>query len=300
MNNLYFSILPVISLVAIVGIGLAAGIGMLRRLEPKQYQQLWLKIAILLTLVLTILSLSAFGKWGTLILVLFISYVGWTELIQAVHKKYGEATVDFLLPTLGTLATLGGLGNNCFTIHLGVIAASWIAIILPILITRRPSPMHRILTAAFGMLMVSLPLAYLLALGSLSYELFIFLIMLVMSNDGFSEIFGRFLGRIPLCPDISPNKTWEGAIGGFFSCLATSYMLKFLVPNWQTWEVLLVAAGTSLMTLSGDLIFSSLKREAGIKDFGSVLSVTGGILDKFDGLIFVVPIFYIVAHEIGI
>lgn len=298
MNTLYFPLLSIIGVAAIIGVILATAIVIIRRPESEQYRQIWLKLIILLAIILIIISLGAFKHWGILPLIFFMANMAWRELLQLTEQKYGEIAFTFFLSLLGTLATLGGLGDTYFTISLGIIIATWIAIALPMLITRRPPSMHSILVTTFGMLLISFPLACLLALDNLSYGLFSFLVLLVMVNDGFSEGFGRFLGKTPLCPDISPNKTWEGAIGGLLSCLATSYALQFLVPQWQIWKVLLIAAGISLFALIGDLIFSSLKRDAGIKDFGKVLLVTGGILDKFDGLMFVTPIFYTVVFWI--
>jgi CDP-diglyceride synthetase len=78
-----------------------------------------------------------------------------------------------------------------------------------------------------------------------------------------------------------------------------SYGIQFLLPGWQLWQVMVVAVGISLIGLTGDLIASAVKRSAGIKDFGRVLGITGGILDKFDGLLFVTPIFCTVAGWIG-
>jgi phosphatidate cytidylyltransferase len=76
-------------------------------------------------------------------------------------------------------------------------------------------------------------------------------------------------------------------------------VLQFLLPNWQLWSVLLLAVGISTLLLIGDLLFSAIKREVGIKDFGYALSVTGGVLDKFDGLMLTIPLFFIVMQQLG-
>ena len=105
--------------------------------------------------------------------------------------------------------------------------------------------------------------------------------------------FGRLLGRTPLCEHISPKKTWEGAAGGLATCLAIAYASRFLVPQWAVWQVLLGAGLIVVFSQLGDLVASSLKREVGIKDFGSSLPGMGGFLDRYDGLLFSVPVFYV-------
>ena len=92
----------------------------------------------------------------------------------------------------------------------------------------------------------------------------------------------------------------EGAFGGLISAACLGYALKFLLPDLQIWSVLLLAVGISGFLLIGDLFFSAIKREVGIKDFGQILSATGGILDKFDGLMLTAPVFFVVSQWLGV
>jgi CDP-diglyceride synthetase len=299
LNPLTVSTLSVVGGAATVGAVLMGAIGLVNRSDGSKYRAEWLKFGILLLIVVMVLGAGTFGKWGLLPMALFLAYFAWQELVQSVEKKYGAMSASMLLPILGILGTLGGLWGTSFTIGLGVVTAAWGAIALPIIISRQPVAMHGILAAGFGMIFITLPLAILLVLVDADYGTFTFLILLVMANDGFSAGFGRFLGKTPLCPAISPNKTWEGAIAGVLTCAAAGYALQFTVPEWQLWQVLLISIGISLLSLTGDLITSSLKREVGIKDFGQVLSVTGGVLDKFDSLLFSIPMFYAVTVWIG-
>ena len=105
---------------------------------------------------------------------------------------------------------------------------------------------------------------------------------------------GRFFGKKKLCPKISPKKTVAGVIGGFVLNLAVMLLIGLLLQallklsvNWQA-LVLLALCGTPFSIL-GDLSFSLIKREYGIKDYGKLIPGHGGILDRFDGVTFTLP-----------
>lgn len=298
MNPLIVPALSIVGVAAAIALGLIVATGIIRRPDATKYRQLWLKFLILIIITVTVLSAGAIGKWGLFPLALFLAYCGWCELIQSIEKKYGEIPISPLLPILGALGIFGGIGGSDLLTCWGGMIGAWLAIALPMLITRRPPPMHGILAVGFGTVAIGIPLCYLLNLLEFSYSLYIFFILLVMFNDGFSEVFGQLLGRTPLSPHISPNKTWEGVLGGFLSCLILGYSIKFMISHWQLWQLLTISSIVSVLALIGDLIFSSLKREAGIKDYGNILAVTGGILDKFDSLLFSIPVFYAIARWI--
>lgn len=243
--------------------------------------------------------LASLGKWGILPVAVLLSYFAWYELIRTVEKKYGAVELPMLLTALGCLGILGGLWETFTSMGLGVVVTTSMAVCLPMVIKGRPPAMAGMLVAGYGMFMITLPLAVLVALVHNSYGAFTFLLLIVMANDGSSAVFGGWLGHTRLCPEISPKKTWEGAIGGLFAAILAGYLLQFAVPQWHLWQVLAIAACISVIAQIGDLTASAIKREAGIKDFGEVLYVTGGVLDKFDGLFFALPLFYAITVLIG-
>ena len=119
-------------------------------------------------------------------------------------------------------------------------------------------------------------------------------------NDTAAYFAGRFLGRHKLHPRISPGKTVEGAIGGVLGAVAAAAIVKvFFLPQigWGGCFVLGVPAGA--LGQVGDLCESMIKRGAGIKDSGHVLPGHGGVLDRIDGLLFVVPYVYVYARWTG-
>lgn len=296
IHPLVWHILPLFTSVVALSVFLSSIISILYRDRPQQVINTWLKLGILLVLILVLIGAGSLGQWAFLPVALFLAYWGWRELLRCIEIKYSRILNSTLIIFLGTLGIAGGLDNNSLTAFWGVAIATWLALILPMLIQRQPVSMHSVLGTAFGMMFITMPLALLLNLLTRDYGEFSFLVLLVMSNDGFSQGCGLLGGKTPLIPSISPGKTWVGTGGGLLACLIIGYLLRFLVSQWQLWQVFLVAGIISLMSLWGDLIASSLKREAGIKDFGNVLAVTGGVLDKFDSLLFTIPVFNFVAH----
>ncbi|MDQ3142102.1 MAG: phosphatidate cytidylyltransferase [Bacteroidota bacterium] len=120
------------------------------------------------------------------------------------------------------------------------------------------------------------------------------LAMIVMnwSNDVFAYFTGRLFGKNKLAPDISPNKTWEGALGGLSACMMAGFVLnEYLFPHKQV--IIFVVIFSFLVWMSGilgDLFESKLKRSIHIKDSGQILPGHGGFMDRFDSYYFVIPV----------
>lgn len=111
--------------------------------------------------------------------------------------------------------------------------------------------------------------------------------------DTGAYFFGVFFGKHKLIPRVSPNKTWEGSIGGYVTGAVTSGLFGLLVLDGLDASLVLTGALTlPLIAQVGDLGFSSIKRHFGIKDFGSFLPGHGGVLDRVDSLIFCLMWFY--------
>lgn len=130
-------------------------------------------------------------------------------------------------------------------------------------------------------------------LGDLGFFLVVFAVACTFLNDTGAYYTGKLIGKHKLAPKISPGKTIEGTVGGIVVCIITGLVVNFLFGNplssdWTISFALLVGIAAIL----GDLVESSIKRGAGIKDSGDIVPGHGGVLDRFDSLIFVFPVSY--------
>jgi phosphatidate cytidylyltransferase len=122
-------------------------------------------------------------------------------------------------------------------------------------------------------------------------RLLLYLVVVDQMSDVLQYVWGKLLGKHKIAWRVSPNKTWEGFIGGVASATALGTALW-----WATPFTPLQSAGMSfticLLGFAGGLVMSAIKRDIGIKDFGVVIEGHGGILDRIDSLCFAAPIFF--------
>ncbi len=154
-----------------------------------------------------------------------------------------------------------------------------------------------ICVAAFSGVMVPLLLSSLTRILLLNNGKFYILIPLVLafSSDSGAYFVGKAFGRHKLAPVVSPKKTWEGAIGGALCAILMMFLYALVLDLGFSFEVRYGAAVLygilgSVAGILGDLTFSVIKRQTGIKDYGNLLPGHGGILDRFDSMCLVAPL----------
>jgi len=144
-----------------------------------------------------------------------------------------------------------------------------------------------------GIIYVTIPFTLLQFIGldgDNFYPKIIFgLLILTWANDTGAYVIGSMIGKTPLFPRISPNKTWEGSLGGvavtfLISWLLSIYITELTLTNWLT-----LAGLVAIFASIGDLIESMLKRSLGVKDSGTIMPGHGGFLDRFDAFLFLIP-----------
>lgn len=126
----------------------------------------------------------------------------------------------------------------------------------------------------------------------------IFGLFVVWATDIGAYMVGRKYGRNKLWPEISPNKTIEGAVGGIVSAVVVAAIFLILYPGVQyfgheTWLMIVFTVIFSVVGQFGDLVESAIKRHYDVKDSGNILPGHGGILDRFDSLLFVFPVMHL-------
>lgn len=122
-------------------------------------------------------------------------------------------------------------------------------------------------------------------------KLLLYLIVVVQLSDVLQYVFGKTLGRHKIVPRVSPNKTWEGTIGGIAAATLIGTGLWWATP-FSPWEAAGIALVVNLAGFAGGLCMSAIKRDRGIKDFGSLIQGHGGVLDRIDSLCFAAPLFF--------
>lgn len=118
-------------------------------------------------------------------------------------------------------------------------------------------------------------------------------ILLIWASDTYAYLVGSLMGKTKLNQRISPGKTWEGTVVGGILTLASSYIISIWFPEIQFVHWLVISTLVVVFGTLGDLFQSLLKRQAGIKDSGKIMPGHGGILDRFDSLMFVTPFVYL-------
>lgn len=149
----------------------------------------------------------------------------------------------------------------------------------------------------FSFIYISVPMGVFLKLGYTNLLWIVFLIS--WGTDTFAYLFGMIFGKRKLCPSISPKKTIEGALGGIFGSLILLNLFNYFVLKNNIVFVTLSGIILSIVAQIGDLFASKIKREMGIKDFSNIIKGHGGFLDRFDSIIFVTPLVYIVFYIFG-
>lgn len=236
---------------------------------------LWLpRSAALVALALMVLA----GAW---------EWAGLARVEGPVRKGLYVAACAVAMLLLWRVAALPG----GFAWTMTVVLAWWVASFL--WLTLAPGRGGRALTAVAGLLTLApmwIALERLYGHSGHGAELIVFLLLLVWATDIGGYFVGRRLGRYKLAPRVSPNKTWEGVLGGL--------VLGSLVAlGGQAWFALPAAAflplcmAVILVSVVGDLNESLFKRQAGLKDSSAVLPGHGGVLDRIDSLTAAAPVY---------
>jgi phosphatidate cytidylyltransferase len=211
---------------------------------------------------------------------------------------YGLATVFFLVAYFMPLETF----NN-------VIILSFLALFLLKIIQSKQTQYRRQMTllviAVFGGLYIGGALSFAIGLqkihemkfkGVTPYD-YLFLVPFVgaWATDTGAYLTGKLLGKDKLAPTISEKKTVEGLIGGIASSLAAMYIFGKIL-HLPLPMIVILGILLPLFCTAGDLFESSLKRRFDVKDSGALLKAHGGVLDRFDGAFFVLPLAYVIIY----
>ncbi|MDA0770121.1 MAG: hypothetical protein BZY79_06370 [SAR202 cluster bacterium Casp-Chloro-G4] len=130
-------------------------------------------------------------------------------------------------------------------------------------------------------------------------EWVLFLLLVTFATDTSAYFVGKFIGRTPLAPSISPSKTIEGAVGGMIGAVGASLAANYVLGlNVSLWEALILGSLIGVVGQLGDLAESRIKRLADVKDSGALIPGHGGVLDRLDSIVLnLVVVYYFVSWE---
>lgn len=209
----------------------------------------------------------------------------------------------FLLFTIFFLAASRVIPQNY--IYLSILIP--LATLLPDLFDKRKNGFKNSMITLAGLIYIALPfslLSFIIIPENGSEPEFypwvlIGVFLIIWMYDSMAYVFGSLLGKHKICERISPKKSWEGLIGGavfavIMGIVNSVFFHELSIISWIVIAIIIVAFGTS-----GDFFESKLKREAGVKDSGNILPGHGGMLDRFDTVLFAVPVIYVWINLFG-
>lgn len=182
------------------------------------------------------------------------------------------------------------------------LAAGIMILLVPIIIYNDPKKYNTddAIYLIGSVFIFALSFSIMIYLRNFAVKYLVLLALITIFTDIFAFLLGTLIGRNKIIAEISPNKTWEGAIIGSFvgTFIATSYYLTIIDPSASIIVVSLCILLLSLVGQLGDLVFSAMKRLHNIKDFSNIMPGHGGILDRLDSLIFVALAFMLLINII--
>ncbi len=254
--------------------------------------------------IVLLITVVALDKFFINIAITIISIIALYELFSAVDNvnKIPIAWVAYIATVFIVFGEYIYQGFKMPLLYIGVL----ILFVIKLISHNRIALSHIAITI-FAVIYISFFMSHISFVKSMpNGQLLIWLIFLgAWSTDTFAFFSGVFIGKHKLMPSISPKKTIEGAIGGILGCGGTFLLYGYIIHIFRGYQVsygylLLLGLICAVVSELGDLAASSIKRQYHIKDFGNIMPGHGGVLDRFDSIIFVAPVVYYFIKNIQI
>jgi phosphatidate cytidylyltransferase len=262
------------------------------------YTRLWTGL-IFVALIIAGIYISV---WSFVILLFFLNTACLWEFFGLILKAE-KARFSFLkiiglllgtgVMLIGLLSIMDQLQFDQIPFIAGLITIGAFSLFVVELYAGSSRPFENVAVIIVGWFYITVPLIFLIKIafstGGYLPDLVMALFILTWANDTFAYLVGSKIGKNKLFARISPGKTWEGTIGGGIFTLLFSLIMALWIP--QLGFVPALAIGTTIVIFGtlGDLVESMLKRSTGVKDSGKLLPGHGGVLDRFDGFLFMLP-----------
>ena len=252
-------------------------------------------------MILIFVPLLFIGGVPFTILMTLLALASMYELITIREKKKKIPmlikVISYLLVIFSSILTYN---QNIFSYTMSYQLISFIVLIflLPILLKSKSMDydINDALYLVGSLLFINIAFNLILVVRNYSLNYLIYLLLITVITDTFALITGMYIGKNKLAPSISPHKTIEGFIGGALmgTFVATTFYFTVIDSNISLVILILTTVFLSVIGQLGDLVFSSIKRTYGVKDFSNLIPGHGGILDRLDSIIFVILAFILV------
>lgn len=248
-------------------------------------------------IVVLALAIPIFIKGGFIFkfAIYILSMLGLKEFLDIKSiKKELPSFISFISYVIMTLFIISSLNktNLIFTIDYRIIVGLFLIFLLPTVLYHDRSK-YSIVDAFYligGIFFLGTSFSLLIIIRTKSLALILYLFIITTITDTYAYLTGRLIGKHKLLEKISPNKTWEGTIGGslFGIFVGTVYFMNVVDSNMNLIMIIFMTLFLSILGQYGDLVFSAIKRYYGKKDFSNIMPGHGGILDRLDSIIFVI------------
>lgn len=237
-----------------------------------------------------------FGGLPFLFLVLALSIIAINEFYNLMLKKgfFPAYYVGNIINIFFIVFASYALKRDWEPAHSAILTlAAAIALISGIFLKREKDTIIDVAVTILGMIYVGWFFSYIIFVRSLTEHggYLFFLLFTVWAMDMMSYLAGKYFGRTPLAPSISPKKTWEGSVAGFIICLLAAAIFSW-TAQLEIWHALTLGVLIGVFGQLSDLIESLIKRDAGAKDSSDLLPGHGGVLDRIDSFILTAPLLY--------
>ncbi len=204
---------------------------------------------------------------------------------------------------LETIARMAMVILGTLSVFILPFSGVWFTIVaslgLLIAATVNPIPLGRVTVLGYALIVIGAGAAVHIRELSIGFPLVMWLILCVIAADIGGYAFGRLLQGPKLLPSISPKKTWSGFLGGLGLCVIVSIIFSFFSGGGFL-NLVLFGALVSIVSVAGDLLESSVKRQFGVKDAGTLLPGHGGFLDRLDGMTLVMAVFGLLSFMVDL
>ena len=242
-----------------------------------------------------VLAAAAIGPSALMIIVLAAVTMAAAELFQSLRTRgYQPATLLGLVGCASMVAGAYWRGEAAFPLVLTLMVIFSFLWYLAGVVHAKPT--MNIAVTLFAFLYVgflgSFAALFLRVPDERGVGILLGAVIVTAAHDIGAYLVGKYMGKTPLAPELSPNKTFEGLVGGVLASVAVALLVVSQIGPWDAGEAFWLGVVVAITAPLGDLCESMIKRDLGVKDMGKLLPGHGGVLDRIDALLFVIPATY--------